>query len=182
MRLQVDNMREVAMDEQFAVFVRAAMPQLSKFGLALTGNPHDGADLVQCALESTGRIWRRGSVATDPLAYVKRAMVNAHVSRWRRIRREWLTDRLPERRSAAAPERAYEHPLWLALATLPPRQRAVLVLRYYADMSEADIAAVLGCATGTVKSQASKGLATMRQRAATTSVLDDAGILPLKEN
>lgn len=170
------------MDEQFAVFVRAAMPQLSKFGLALTGNPHDGADLVQCALESTGRLWRRGSVANDPLAYVKRAMVNAHVSRWRRIRREWLTDRPPEVRAIAAADRQYEHPLWIALAALPPRQRAVLVLRYYADMSEADIAAVLGCATGTVKSQASKGLAKLRQRVAATAALDDVGVLPLKES
>lgn len=169
------------MDDEFAVFVRGAMPQLSRFGLALAGNPHDGADLVQCALESTGRRWRRGAIATDPLAYVKRAMVNAHVSRWRRIRREWLTDRVPERHAKPEPDREYEHPLWLALGALPPRQRAVLVLRYYADMSEADIADVLGCAPGTVKSQASKGLASLRRGVVSGAVTDDVSSQPVRE-
>jgi RNA polymerase sigma factor (sigma-70 family) len=88
-------------------------------------------------------------------------MTNRHVSTWRRLRRERLV--------ADAPEAAYDDPapraddaLWAALARLPRRQRAVLVLRYYEDLSEAQIATVLDCAPGTVKSQASKGLATLR--------------------
>jgi len=68
---------------------------------------------------------------------------------------------------------ATQEPLWLALAALPPRQRAVLVLRYYEDLSESEIAAVLGCALGTVKSQASRGLTNLRRHLVTQGVLPE---------
>jgi RNA polymerase sigma-70 factor (sigma-E family) len=157
----------VTVDEQFEVFVRATLPEFLRFGVTLTGNAHDAADLVQGALESTGKRWRTVRDGADVTAYVKRAMVNGHISRWRRLRREWLTDQtLEDLVSNATPLPLSEQPMWVALAALPPRQRAVLVLRYYEDLSEVDIADVLGCSPGTVKSQASKALASLRRHLA----------------
>jgi RNA polymerase sigma-70 factor (sigma-E family) len=150
----------------FDAFVRARMPALLRFAHALTGDPHTAADLVQDALERTGMRWSRLDRQGDPEAYVRRAIVNGRTSRWRKLRRETLVDALPEPRATAGhdgtAERAEHDELWQLLATLPRRQRAVLVLRYYEDLSEEQIAATLGCAPGTVKSQASKALAKLR--------------------
>jgi RNA polymerase sigma-70 factor (sigma-E family) len=150
-----------AQSEAFDAFVRSRHAALLRYGHVLTGNPHAAADLVQDALERTGLAWSRVQRQDDPEGYVRRVMTNRHISTWRRLRRERLV--------ADAPEAAYDDPapraddaLWAALARLPRRQRAVLVLRYYEDLSEAQIATVLDCAPGTVKSQASKGLATLR--------------------
>ncbi|HUQ54390.1 MAG TPA: SigE family RNA polymerase sigma factor [Lentzea sp.] len=150
----------------FAEFVRMSMPGLLRYGHALTGNPHDAADLVQSVLEKVGSRWiavqRKGD---DPLAYVRRAMANTHISIWRRRRRENLVADLPDR-GVVAPElsRLDNEPLWQALRELPPRQRAVIVLRYYENLSEAEIAQSLGISCGTVKSQASKAMASLRTR------------------
>lgn len=151
------------MDEQFAMFVRSCLPELMRFGVAISGNPHDAEDLVQTALEGTGRRWRHVRAGGEPTAYVKRAMVNAHISRWRRLRREVLGDADGHEPAPAAVLPLAERELWVALSLLPPRQRAVMVLRYYEDLPEAEIAAVLGCAPGTVKSQASKAMVTLRR-------------------
>jgi RNA polymerase sigma-70 factor (sigma-E family) len=145
----------------FDAFVRARLPALLRFAYALTGDPHTAADLVQDALERTGMRWNKIERQGDPEGYVRRAILNGRVSRWRKHRRETLVDCVPERLTP------YEIParddqLWQLLATLPPRQRAVLVLRYYEDMSEVQIAATLGCSPGTVKSQSSKALAKLR--------------------
>jgi RNA polymerase sigma-70 factor (sigma-E family) len=145
----------------FETFVRAKMPALLRFAHALTGDPHTAADLVQDALERTGVRWSRIESSGDPEAYVKRAIVNGRTSRWRKLRRETLVDAVPEQRVAGEPG-YHDDQLWKLLATLPPRQRAVIVLRYYEDLSEEQIAATLGCAPGTVKSQASKALAKLR--------------------
>ena len=150
----------------FAEFVRMTMPGLLRYGHALTGNPHDAADLVQSVLEKVGSRWiavqRKGD---DPLAYVRRAMANTHISIWRRRRRENLVADLPDS-GVVAPElsRLDNEPLWQALRELPPRQRAVIVLRYYENLSEAEIAQSLGISCGTVKSQASKAMASLRTR------------------
>ena len=144
----------------FDAFVRARMPALLRFAHALTGDPHTAADLVQDALVRTGIRWSRLERLGDPEAYVRRAILNGRVSRWRKLHRERLVDAVPER--PAAEPRGHDDDLWRLLATLPERQRAVLVLRYYEDMSEEQIAATLGCARGTVKSQASKALAKLR--------------------
>jgi RNA polymerase sigma-70 factor (sigma-E family) len=145
----------------FDAFVRARLPALLRFAYALTGDPHIAGDLVQDALERTGIRWSKVERQGDPEGYVRRAIVNGRVSRWRKHRRETLVDCIPERMTS------YEVPgrdenLWQLLAALPPRQRAVLVLRYYEDMSEVQIAATLGCSPGTVKSQSSKALAKLR--------------------
>lgn len=150
--------------DEFAEFVRLALPGLLRYGHALTGNPHDAADLVQTVLEKVGSRWPQITRRRpDPLAYVRRSMANAHVSRWRRSRREVLVDVVPddERRQD---DRLDHEPMWRAVGELPPRQRAVLVLRYYEDLSEAEIAEVLGISRGTVKSQTSKALASLRKR------------------
>ena len=158
--------------ETFESFVRRVMPELLRFGTALSGSPHDAADLSQAALEQMARRWRRIS-AGDPVAYAKKSMTNAHISRWRRLRREHVTPSPTDLIVApVTPDRALpaEQPMWRALATLPTRQRAVLVLRYYEDLSESEIAEVLGCAPGTVKSQASKALARLRAQLAGTTL------------
>jgi len=151
-----------AQGESFDAFVRARLPALLRFAHAMCGDPHAAADLVQDALERTGVRWDRIERTGDPEAYVKRAIVNGRTSRWRKLRRESLVDVVPE---PAHPHRdipRHDEQLWQLLATLPTRQRAVLVLRYYEDMSEEQIARILGCAPGTVKSQASKALTKLR--------------------
>lgn len=150
-----------AEDKAFDAFVQARMPALLRFAHALTGDPHSAADLVQDALERTGVRWSKLRRTDDPEAYVRRAIVNGRTSRWRKLRRESLVDVVPEPRGQADPA-THDPDLWRLLTTLPTRQRAVLVLRYYEDMSEEQIARTLGCAPGTVKSQSSKALAKLR--------------------
>ena len=149
----------------FDEFVREALPGLLRYGHLLTGNPHDAADLVQTVLEKVGARWGPIMRNTgDPVAYTRRAMANSHVSRWRRTRREQPIAESPDVRGALDRDPFENEPLWTLLRELPPRQRAVVVLRYYEDLSELEIAAVLGVSRGTVKSQASKAMATLRGR------------------
>jgi RNA polymerase sigma-70 factor (sigma-E family) len=146
--------------EAFDEFVRARLPKLLRFGHALTGSPHGGADLVQDALERTMLAWSRIDSKDDPEGYVRRIMVNRNVSIWRRYRRERLVDEVPERQ---LPDRTRDDSLWEAIKQLPTKQRAIIVLRYYEDLSEAQIAATMGCSAGTVKSQASRAMAKLRE-------------------
>lgn len=145
--------------EVFDAFVRARHTALLRYGTVLTGDPHAAADLVQDALERTGLAWSRVEQQGDPEGYVRRVMANRNVSTWRRLRRERLVDEPPER---SYEDRPADDVMWEVLTRLPRRQRTVLVLRYYEDLSEAEIARVLGIAPGTVKSQASKGIAALR--------------------
>ncbi|AXB45949.1 SigE family RNA polymerase sigma factor [Amycolatopsis albispora] len=147
----------------FEEFVTANLPGLMRYGHALTGNPHDAADLVQTVLEKIGSRWTHVQRKTgDPMAYIRRSMANAHISRWRRTKRENLVADIPDARPYEHADPFEHEPLWQALRALPPRQRAVVVLRYYEGLSEAEIAASLGVSQGTVKSQASKALASLR--------------------
>jgi RNA polymerase sigma-70 factor (sigma-E family) len=146
--------------QAFDAFVRARLPQLVRFGRALTGSTEAGADLVQDALERTILAWGRLDSRDDPEGYVRRIMVNRNISIWRKFGREYPTEEMFDRGSE---DRHFDNDLWQALRTLPPRQRAVIALRYYEDQSEADIARILGCSVGTVKSQASKALAKLRK-------------------
>jgi RNA polymerase sigma-70 factor (sigma-E family) len=155
----------VADEEDFSVFVREALPGLLRYGHVLTGNPHDAADLVQTVLEKIGSRWSTVVRKTgDPVAYTRKAMANSHISRWRRTRRESLVAEFPDVSAVADRDPFDAEPLWQALRGLPPRQRAVIVLRYYEEMSESEIADTLGISKGTVKSQASKAMATLRGR------------------
>jgi len=148
--------------DDFDAFVRGRHPTLFRFANALTGDPELAADLVQDALERTGLAWSRVRRKDDPEGYVRRIILNRYVSWWRRLRRERLV--------AAVPEIAYDDPsaspddtVWRLLATLPPKQRAVLVLRFYEDLTEVEVARVLDCSVGTVKSNSSRALARLRQ-------------------
>ncbi|MGH8889497.1 MAG: SigE family RNA polymerase sigma factor [Acidothermaceae bacterium] len=170
--MTVDEERHKVFDE----FARARMPELLRFGHALTGNPHAAADLVQDALERTMIAWPRVEKQGDPEGYVRRIMVNRNISIWRRRRRETLMLEIPEdpgRRNTSHDEPMIrDAALWERIKALPPRQRTVIVLRYYEDMSEAQIAAVMGSSVGTVKSQASRALATLRKDSAKFAVSD----------
>jgi RNA polymerase sigma-70 factor (sigma-E family) len=156
----------------FDAFARARLGALLRFAHVLTGDPHLAADLVQDALERTVLAWPRITRKDDPEAYVRRAIVNRHVSVWRRLRRERLVADTPEHLDLHTAR--HDDVLWQELATLPPRQRAVIVLRYYEDLSERQIADVLSCSTGTVKSQTSKALARLRERAVAARALPES--------
>jgi RNA polymerase sigma-70 factor (sigma-E family) len=151
-------------DQEFADFVTARMPAVLRWAHLLTGDRGRAEDLVQHAFAATYRHWRR--ITPDGAeAYVRKAVLNAHLSWWRRgpHRHERPVGEVPERPGSEPAGVVDERDaMWAALAGLPPRQRAVLVLRYYEDLSEAEIARVLDIAPGTVKSQAAKGLAHLR--------------------
>lgn len=146
-------------EEEFRTFVEQRYATLLRTAYALTGSEHAAEDLLQSALLATMSRWR---TMDQPEAYVRRVMVNQLVSGWRRHRVvEVLSAVLPERpASQEQPELRDE--LWRALRRLPLRMRAVLILRYWEDLSETETAALLGCSVGTVKSQASRGLTRLR--------------------
>ncbi|GIG87918.1 SigE family RNA polymerase sigma factor [Plantactinospora endophytica] len=151
-------------DEQFRLFVQRQWGSLVRTAYLLTGDRGTSEDLAQSALEKTHRRWDRVLRRDAPEVYVRRVMVNTAIS-WRRRRRllevPLLTSDSALTRDAYA--QVEERQLLLAaLRRLPPRTQAVLVLRYFEDLSEADTAEVLGCSVGSVKSQASRGLARLR--------------------
>jgi RNA polymerase sigma-70 factor (sigma-E family) len=146
----------------FAGYVTARLPALLRLAHLLTGSAQEADDLVQNALVRTCRAWPRIRSQGDPDAYVRRVMVNARNSWWTRRRIEPSIDVVGDRAAPPGVDVGERDRMWQALATLPRRQRAVLVLRYYEDLSEAEIAGVLGCTPGTVKSQAHKALAKLR--------------------
>ncbi|MGW6487106.1 SigE family RNA polymerase sigma factor [Streptomyces sp. NPDC055056] len=152
-------------EDRFQDFVRARWPQLVRTAYLLTGDVHHAEDLTQTALAKAYQSWRRISRADNPEAYVRRMLVTCNSDRFRKRRiSESLTASVPERAGCdEGAVRVEERSSLLAgLAQLPSRQRAVVVLRYWEDLSEAEVAEMLGCSAGTVKSQASKGLAKMR--------------------
>ncbi|PSL51649.1 RNA polymerase sigma-70 factor (sigma-E family) [Saccharothrix carnea] len=148
--------------EGFEEFVAGASPRLLRTAFLLTRDRGHAEDLVQTALARAWRAWRR--VQGDPEPYVRRIMVNTYATWWRRKwRAEHPTDVLPDA-GGASPEAAVDQRdwLWRALGRLPRRQRAVIVLRFYEDLTEAQAAHALGVSVGTVKSQTSKALARLR--------------------
>ena len=155
-------------DSSFEEFVAGASARLFTMALLLTGRRRPEAeDLLQDVLERAYRRWGRISRHGDPAPYVRQMLVNAAVDRSRRLRRRREEPLGPDCAAAAAGDPfgvAGDRDLLLrALAGLPPRQRAVLVLRYFEDLSEAQAAGALGCSVGAVKSQTSRGLAKLRQ-------------------
>jgi RNA polymerase sigma-70 factor (sigma-E family) len=149
---------------RFEEFVNARLPALYRYAVVLTGNRHDAEDLVQEALVRTGLAWRTVQRKDAPEGYVRTTMVRIMANRWRRPRREYPMADVPDRPADdTGPDRISDIALLdSAIRTLPPRMRAVLVLRYVDQLSEAEIAEVLGCRPGTVKSQAARGLAKLR--------------------
>jgi RNA polymerase sigma-70 factor (sigma-E family) len=153
-------------DEEFAEFARASYGGLAHAGYLLTGDRHAAEDAAQAALVRTYAAWSRVR-RDDAFAYARRVLVNYLTDRWRRRLREYPTDDLPER--SGGPDLADEVATrqWLAgaLATLTGRERAVVVMRYLFDLSEAAVARDLGITVGTVKSTSSRALAKLRVRA-----------------
>lgn len=153
----------MAGEGQFDAFVVARGPALSRAAYLLTGDHHLAEDLVQTTLFKAARAWHR--IEGDPEPYVRRVLYNESVSAWRRRRIHEVS--LPESLDPAARTVDLDSrlSLRLALAALTPKQRAVVVLRYYEDLTEVQAADVLGISPGTVKSTTRQALARLRATA-----------------
>ncbi|RZU71785.1 RNA polymerase sigma-70 factor (sigma-E family) [Micromonospora kangleipakensis] len=149
----------------FAEFVNARYAALVRHGTLLTGDRGHGEDLTQEALVKTYRAWSRLHPDGDADGYTRQVMVRAAWRAGRRLwRREIPTGELPERRDADPYEPRDTARLVLdALRALPAQQRVVLVMRYWAGLSEQEISVQLGCSTGTVKSRASRAIGALRR-------------------
>lgn len=163
-------------DAEFRAFVAARSRALLRTAYLLTGDHQLAEDLLQTALTKTYLSWERIRDHGSVESYVRTTLVTTQISWWRR---RWWSERsvgeVWERPADDAFDRFDEWDrIWRSLRRLPPRQRAVVVLRYYEDLSEAEIARVLGCSTGTVKSQASRALATLRGRLTEAKATDTA--------
>ena len=152
-------------------YLDAAVPRLMGAALSLTGHRQDAEDLVQETLAKVLLHWRRVEQADSIDAYVRRTMVNTFISGRRRrssrevVSHDFVTSDSRGRSSASAEAGMGEREeLWQLLATVTPRQRAVLVLRYYDDLPDVAIAEVLGCSTVSVRVAAHKALARLRER------------------
>lgn len=151
---------------QFTSYVRAKGPTLLRAARSLTADPCDAEDLLQTALAKTYLAWDRIDDHRALDGYVRRTLVNTRTSLWRKRRvDEFATDELPEP-AAAGPDhteqQAQRDALLRAVGRLPTRQRAMVVLRYYEDMSEVQTAEALGVSVGTVKSAVSRALGKLR--------------------
>jgi RNA polymerase sigma-70 factor (sigma-E family) len=152
---------------EFEEFVTARSAALFRTAVLLTGNRQDAQDLVQSALERACRHWERVAAAEQPEAYVRRILINSLKDRWRARRRVVevsFDDARPSPQAGPSPYRQVElrRSMVAALLRLPVGMRSVLVLRYFEDLSEAEIARILNCSAGTVKSQAARGLVRLR--------------------
>lgn len=154
-------------DDGFDQFMAERWPHVVRSAFLLTGDRNDAEDLAQAAFERACAAWGRVRRADNPDAYLQRVLVNCHRARFRKRR-------VAEHPVAAVPEglRLVADPadthgerdaLMAALSDLAPRQRAVIVLRFYEDLTEAQVADVLRCSIGTVKSQTAKALARLRK-------------------
>jgi RNA polymerase sigma-70 factor (sigma-E family) len=160
---------------EFDDFVVGAAAGLQRMAIALTGDCTAAEDLVQDILVRMYVAWPR---IEDPAAFARRALINAATNRWR-LRGRRKEQPLSTASDPAVGDRTDEHgrrdELVRAISSLPSRQRAVVVLRFLQDMSEADTAAALGCSVGTVKSQTSRALTRLREL---LSEIDDRQPLP----
>jgi RNA polymerase sigma-70 factor (sigma-E family) len=160
------SVRTSADTVQFTAYVRSKGPTLLRTARSLTPNPADAEDLLQTALTKTYLAWHRIDDRRAVDGYVRRTLVNTRTSQWRKRKvDEFSTDELPERPVTGpdlVEQQAQRDALLRAVGRLPPRQRAMVVLRYYEDMSEAQTAEALGVSVGTVKSAVSRALGKLR--------------------
>ncbi|MCL7370541.1 MULTISPECIES: SigE family RNA polymerase sigma factor [Streptomyces] len=153
----------------FSSYVEARQPVLLRTARSLTANPSDAEDLLQTALTKTYVAWERIEDHRALDGYVRRALVNTRTSQWRKRKvDEFACDELPEPEPLSgaddpAERQALHDAMWRAIMKLPARQRAMVVLRYYEDLSEARTAEVLGVSVGTVKSAVSRALGKLRE-------------------
>jgi len=152
---------------EFTAFAQARQGHLRRVAFLLCGDWHDAQDLTQTALLNLCRFWKRAKKSDSVDAYAHTVLVNAYLTQRRRRRRDheraldFTRHATPDQYTAHHPELRLT--LLAALAQLAPRGRAVLVLRYWEDMSVEATAAVLGCSAGNVKSQSSRALARLRE-------------------
>ena len=151
-------------DPAFREYVTARRRSLLRTAYLLTGNVADAEDLVQSALAKTYSAWDRIEDMGALDGYVRRAIVNTHISWWRGRRMEELpTDEIPDQAVADhAADSDLQHTMRQAVDRLPERMRAAVLLRYYEDMTEAEVADVLGVSLGTVKSTVARAVAKLR--------------------
>lgn len=153
----------------FSSYVKARQPVLLRTARSLTANPSDAEDLLQTALAKTYVAWERIEDHRALDGYVRRALLNTRTSQWRKRRvDEFACDELPEPEPVPGGDDPAEHQalhdaMWRAIMRLPARQRAMVVLRYYEDLSEVQTAEVLGVSVGTVKSAVSRALGKLRE-------------------
>jgi RNA polymerase sigma-70 factor (ECF subfamily) len=166
-------------EDAFRDFVVGRSPSYLRTAYLLTGDWGHAEDLLQTALAKVYRAWGRLRDHDNLDAYVRRVLVNTQTTWWRRAwKAEQPTGTLPDWPGPDAVSASDDRDrLRRALLSLPPRQRAVVVLRHYEDLSEGDVARVLGCSVGTVKSQCARGLLRLRQ------ALDDpyADVMPRRD-
>ncbi|GAA2509334.1 SigE family RNA polymerase sigma factor [Winogradskya humida] len=152
------------LERQYVEYVQGRLPRLHRTAYLLCADAFQADDIVQATLTSLYTNWRKASAADNLDGYVHRIMVRRFLDE---KRRKWsqvlLGDRLPDDGRAAAPDVEQRDEVLTALRALPKRQRAVVVLRYFHDLSVDATAEALGCTAGTVKSQCSRGLATLRE-------------------
>jgi len=166
-------------EDDIDTFLAARWSSLFRLACLLTGSATEADDLLQESAVKVYLRWTKISRTQVPEAYVRRMMVNTLVSRSRRpFRRRELLEGTVAATAVVSPENAVldRAQVWPMICALPVRQRAVIVLRYYEDLSEQEIADVLGCSTGSVKSQAHDALASLRRRVAAQANVQEEGV------
>ena len=153
-------------DAEFTAYLHARQPSLLRTAYLLTGDRHTAEDVLQTSLAKLYLAWDKVRDRDSVDAYVRRIMVNENNSLWRRPwkRREHASDALPDAAYVDEYDDGRGPALWEVVQSLPPKARAVVVLRYYEQLSEAETADVLGISVGTVKSQCSRAISAMRER------------------
>lgn len=153
-------------DREFTEYLQARQPSLLRTAYLLTGDRNQAEDILQSSLAKLYLAWDKVSDRASTDAYVRRIMVNENNSLWRRAwkRREHATEVIPDSPHHDTYDDGRGAALWDVVTSLPPKARAVVVLRYYEQLSEAETADVLGISVGTVKSQCSRAIAALRER------------------
>ena len=153
----------------FEAWAEARVTALLRFAYLVTGSQHAAEDAVQTALTRACERWSRVSRTRDPDSYVRRMIVNAHVSGWRRTRRESPVEIVRDVSHADPSQRVVEEDaVWAVCQGLPRQQRAAVVLRFYEDLDYPEIAAILGVTEVTVRSHVHRALAALRTALAPT--------------
>ncbi|HXH78095.1 SigE family RNA polymerase sigma factor [Nocardioides sp.] len=147
--------------DDFETWVAARGPALTRYAYLVCGDVSESQDLVQAALEKAWPRWRSISRQGDPEAYLRRAITNGAISRWRKLRRLRVVSQPPLEAVHESPD---SDVAWQLCAELPARQRAAVVLRFYEDLTYADIGKVLGCPEATARSHVHRALTTLRGR------------------
>lgn len=151
-------------DEEFTAFVAARSGPLLRYAYLLTGDHAAAEDLLQSTLVKVYLSWHKIADHRSVDAYTRTAMTRTNISLWRKVgRREYATETTPDQAVDDRHDIDERDGMWALLQTLGSRQRTALVLRFYEDLPEAEIADIMGCSLGTVKSQISRGLANLRK-------------------